>query len=96
MLKIPAGRTRLLILEWLSDPPPHAFPRWSRGDPAEDGVTARDVAAGLGIPRRAAEAHLGLLSDLGLLRTRRIGRRTYYRRDEFRIAETARLFEKGW
>ena len=28
--------------------------------------------------------------------TRRVGRRTYYRRDEVRIAEMARMFEKGW
>ncbi|MYX42875.1 ArsR family transcriptional regulator, partial [Streptomyces sp. SID89] len=26
----------------------------------------------------------------------RVCHRTYYRRDEFRIAEVARLFEKGW
>ncbi|WP_086727978.1 helix-turn-helix domain-containing protein [Streptomyces carpinensis] len=98
MLRTPAGRTRLVILEWLKDPSAHA-PRPRRRpytDPAEHGATAAAVAAGLGIPRRVAETHLALLADLGLLRTRRIRRRTYYRRDEFRIAEVARLFEKGW
>ncbi|MFH8221932.1 ArsR family transcriptional regulator [Streptomyces sp. NPDC018057] len=84
MPRTPAGRaTRLLVLEWLKAP-------------AEHGATARAVAAALGVPRRTAEAHLALLADLGLLRTRRAGRRTYYRRDEIRIAEVTRLFETGW
>ncbi|WP_030165932.1 helix-turn-helix domain-containing protein [Streptomyces sp. NRRL S-813] len=101
MLRTPAGRTRLVILEWLKDPAAHVPAQRSRHrnrriDPAEHGATAEAVAAALGVPRRVAETHLALLADLGLLRTRRIRRRTYYRRDEFRIAEVARLFEKGW
>ncbi len=48
------------------------------------------------MPRRVAAAHLTLLTRLGLLRTRRIRGRTHYRRDEVRIAEVARMFEKGW
>lgn len=93
----PAGRTRLAILEWLKDPAAHVpAHRQRHAPPAEHGLTAKAVAAGLGIPRALAETHLALLADLGLLRTRRIRRRTYYRRDEFRIAEVARLFEKGW
>ncbi|MGW0080947.1 ArsR family transcriptional regulator [Streptomyces sp. NPDC003393] len=101
MLRTPAGRTRLVILEWLKDPATYVPPQRSRqrdrrSRPAEHGATAAAVAAALGIPRRVAETHLALLADLGLLRTRRIRRRTYYRRDELRIAEVARLFEKGW
>ncbi|WP_112467589.1 helix-turn-helix domain-containing protein [Streptomyces triticisoli] len=94
MLRASAGRTRLLILEWLKDPAAHAPRR--RNGPVTHGATAKAVAAGLGVPRRTAETHLALLADLGLLRTRRIRRRTYYRRDEVRIAEVARMFEKGW
>ncbi len=48
------------------------------------------------MPRRVAERHLRLLVALGPLRTSRPRRRTYYRRDEVRIAEVARMFEKGW
>ena len=46
--------------------------------------------------RAVAVTHLELLAAVGLLRTRRIRRRTYYRRDEMRVAEVARMFEKGW
>ncbi|MFE0511258.1 ArsR/SmtB family transcription factor [Streptomyces sp. NPDC058964] len=95
MLRTPVGERRLDILEWLKDPAAH-FPPQRHGDPAEDGVTARAVAAKLGVSRRVADTHLGLLTRIGLLRTRRIGHRTYYRRDEVRIAEVARMFEKGW
>ncbi|MFJ4522022.1 ArsR family transcriptional regulator [Streptomyces sp. NPDC088810] len=95
MTGTPSGRMRQTILEWLKDPPAH-FPAARRGDPAAIGVTARAVAVKLGVPRRTALAHLDLLTRLGLLRTRRIRCRTYYRRDEIRIAEVARMFEKGW
>ncbi|WP_406213289.1 ArsR/SmtB family transcription factor [Streptomyces canus] len=95
MLRIPAGQRRLDILEWLKDPAAH-FPAQRHGDPARDGVTAGTVARKLGVPRSVAETHLRVLVDIGLLRTKRIRWRTYYRRDEMRIAEVARMFEKGW
>ena len=95
MLRTPVGERRLDILEWLKDPAAH-FPPRRHIDPAEDGVTAGAVAGKLGVSRSVAETHLGLLVDIGLLRTRRIRWRTYYRRDEMRIAEVARMFEKGW
>ncbi|MGC0407989.1 DNA-binding transcriptional ArsR family regulator [Streptomyces sp. SAI-195] len=95
MLRTPVHGTRLDILEWLKDPAAH-FPAQRRVDPVEHGVHAGPVASKLGVSRRVAETHLGLLAGLGLLRARRIRRRTYYRRDEVRIAEVARMFEKGW
>jgi len=95
MLRTPTGERRLDILEWLKDPAAH-FPPQRHGDPVEDGVTADAVADKLGVPRSVAGTHLGLLVNIGLLRTRRIRWRTYYRRDEMRIAEVARMFEKGW
>ncbi|MFI9612865.1 ArsR family transcriptional regulator [Streptomyces sp. NPDC052023] len=95
MLGTPAGDTRLRILEWLKDPVAH-FPRQRHTDLARDGVSARAVAAKLGVRRTVAQTHLTLLTDLGMLRAKRVRCRTYYRRDEVRIAEVARMFEKGW
>ncbi|MFD7877321.1 ArsR family transcriptional regulator [Streptomyces sp. NPDC059766] len=95
MLRAPVGDRRLDILEWLKDPAAH-FPPQRHGDLVEDGVTAHAVAVKLGVRRKVAETHLGLLAGIGVLRTIRIRRRTYYRRDEVRIAEVARMFEKGW
>ncbi|MDL5199882.1 helix-turn-helix domain-containing protein [Streptomyces sp. ALI-76-A] len=95
MLRTPTGERRLDILEWLKDPAVH-FPPQRYGDPVTDGVTAHAVAHKLGVRRAVAETHLGILADMGLLRTRRIRRRVHYRRDDMRIAEVARMFEKGW
>ncbi|MEU6375698.1 helix-turn-helix domain-containing protein [Streptomyces sp. NPDC046909] len=95
MLRTPVSERRLDILEWLKDPVAH-FPSHRRGDLTEDGVTAEAVAAKLGVCRQVADTHLELLADIGLLRAKRIRRHTYYRRDEVRIAEVARMFEKGW
>ncbi|MGI5452215.1 ArsR/SmtB family transcription factor [Streptomyces sp. CA-249302] len=95
MLRTSVGETRLDILEWLKDPADH-FPPQSHGGGVERGVTVEAVAAKLGVPSAVAGTHLGLLADMGLLTARRIGPRTYYRRDEVRIAEVARMFEKGW
>ncbi|WP_133913147.1 helix-turn-helix domain-containing protein [Streptomyces sp. NBC_00582] len=95
MLRTPGGERRLDILEWLKDPARH-FPPQRHADLVEDGVTADAIAAKLGVRRRVADTHLALLTDLGLLRATRVKRRLHYRRDEMRIAEVARMFEKGW
>ncbi|WP_030603104.1 helix-turn-helix domain-containing protein [Streptomyces achromogenes] len=91
----PTGRIRHTILEWLKDPAAH-FPAGRGRDLAATGVTARAVAGKLGQPLRTVRAHLDFLARLGVLRTRRIRCRVHYRRDERRIAEVARMFEKGW
>ncbi|MFH8974703.1 ArsR family transcriptional regulator [Streptomyces sp. NPDC017890] len=95
MLRIPVHGTRLVILEWLKDPAAH-FPPQHHADVVAHGVRVELVAAKLRVSRRVAGTHLELLARLGLLQATRIGRRTYYRRDDVRIAEVARMFEKGW
>ncbi|MEU8654648.1 ArsR family transcriptional regulator [Streptomyces sp. NPDC048737] len=92
MPRTPASERRLRILERLKEPARH-FPPQRRADLVEDGVTADSVVARLGVHRGPADSHL---ADLGLLRARRIGRRACYRRDEMRIAEVVRMFDKGW
>ncbi|OSZ58908.1 ArsR family transcriptional regulator [Streptomyces pharetrae CZA14] len=95
MLRTPTHDTRLRILEWLKDPVAH-FPPHHGTDLLADGVPADAVAAKLGVPGPVAHTHLTLLTALGLLRPRRIDGRVHYRRDEVRVAEVARMFEKGW
>ncbi|MFE1012234.1 ArsR family transcriptional regulator [Streptomyces sp. NPDC058794] len=95
MLRTPVRGTRLAILEWLGKPAAH-FPPRHHEDVVAHGVRAELVAAKLGVSRRAAVTHLELLARVGLLRAVRVRRRTYCRRDEVRIAEVARMFEKDW
>ncbi|MDG9719648.1 helix-turn-helix domain-containing protein [Streptomyces sp. DH24] len=85
MLRTPVGDTRLRILAWLREP-----------DRGERGATAEAVAARFGLPRPVAVTHLRLLTSLGLLCTARSTGRLHYRRDEVRIAQVARMLEKGW
>ncbi|MFD5819776.1 ArsR/SmtB family transcription factor [Streptomyces sp. NPDC059618] len=95
MLKGSFSGRRLDILEWLREPAAH-FPPQRRADLAEDGVSPEALAVKLGVSRSVARAHLELLTGIGLLRAKKVGRRTYYRRDEYRIAEVGHYFEKGW
>ncbi|MEV5439390.1 helix-turn-helix domain-containing protein [Streptomyces sp. NPDC052682] len=85
MLKPSVSETRRNILQWLKDP---AL--------AHAGATADTVATHFGLPLPAAATHLRLLTSLGLLRARTAGDQVCYQRDEVRIAEVARMFEKGW
>ncbi|MEV6194881.1 helix-turn-helix domain-containing protein [Streptomyces sp. NPDC051920] len=95
MLRGPGNSQRLDILEWLRAPASH-FPPQRGADLVQDGVSPDSLAAKLGVSRAVARTHLDLLAGVGLLRAKKLGRRTYYRRDEYRIAEVSRYFEKGW
>ncbi|MDX2696825.1 ArsR family transcriptional regulator [Streptomyces ipomoeae] len=95
MLRVPVGRRRLDVLEWLRDPVAH-FPPQGYGDLVEDGVGVGAVAVKLGVSRAVARTDLELLAAIGLLRTREIGGRTLYRCDEPRITEVSHIFERGW
>ncbi len=84
-----ANQRRLQILEWLKDPLAH-FPPQVDGDLVEDGVCGVSVAAKLGVSQPTASEHLKILSQAGLLRSKRIKQWTFYRRDETRIQEIKR------
>ncbi|MEU0215679.1 winged helix-turn-helix domain-containing protein [Streptomyces sp. NPDC006265] len=85
MLRTPTDETRLRILAWLKE-----------SGPAADGVTADAVAERFSLSRPVAVTHLRLLEATGMLRTSRSAGRERYHRDDMRIAEVARMFEKGW
>jgi predicted ArsR family transcriptional regulator len=85
MLRTPTDETRLRILAWMKEP-----------GPAADGVTADAVAERFSLTRAVAATHLRLLAATGMLRTGRSAGRVRYHRDDMRIAEAARMFEKGW
>ena len=76
-----ANERRLLILEWLKDPVAH-FPPQVDGDLATDGVCGVLIAAKLGVSQPTASEHLKVLSQAGLLRSKRIKQWTFYQRDE--------------
>jgi DNA-binding transcriptional ArsR family regulator len=81
-----ANERRLQILEWLKDPEAH-FPPQVDGDLVKDGVCVVLIAEKLGISQPTATEHLKVLSQAGLVRSKRIKQWTFYKRDEARIKE---------
>ncbi len=77
---------RLMILAWLKDPLVH-FPAQNDGDLVDDGVCGQAIADKLGISQPTASAHLKILLQAGLVRSKRTKQWTFYRRDEERLAE---------
>ncbi|AZN96454.1 ArsR family transcriptional regulator [Mesorhizobium sp. M9A.F.Ca.ET.002.03.1.2] len=87
VFKAIANERRLQILDWLKDPRAH-FPPQADGDLVEDGVCALLIAEKLGITQATLSEHMRVLTQAGLLRSKRIKQWTFYRRDEEEIAET--------
>lgn len=76
-----ASPRRLQILEWLRDPPAH-FPPQRDGDLVDDGVCVLFIANKLNVAQPTATEHLLALARAGLVRSKRIGQWTFYKRDE--------------
>jgi ArsR family transcriptional regulator len=76
-----ASERRLQILEWLKEPRRH-FPRQVDGDLVKDGVCGVLIAAKLGVSQPTVSTHLKVLTQAGLLRSKRIKQWTFYKRDE--------------
>src|SRR5215469_9045495 len=81
-----ANDRRLMILEWLKQPRAN-FPPQVDGDLVKDGVCALLIARKLGVSQPTVSEHLKVLSQAGLVRSKRIKQWTFYKRDEARIRE---------
>ena|SRR5690349_16122657 len=86
VLKALASEPRLKILEWLKDPTAH-FPPQQDGDLDRDGVCGLFIADKLRVTPPTASEHLRVLTQAGLLRSKRIKKWTFYKRDERRIRD---------
>ena len=78
-----------MILEWLKNPERH-FPPQVDGDLVDDGVCVVFIAKKLRVSQPTATGHLKVLSQVGLVRAKRIKQWTFYKRDEKRIADIKR------
>jgi ArsR family transcriptional regulator len=76
-----ANERRLQILEWLKDPRRH-FRRQVDGDLVKDGVCGVLIAEKLGVSQPTVSEHMKVLTQAGLLRSKRIKQWTFYKRDE--------------
>src|SRR6201995_2832124 len=89
VLRALASERRLLILKWLKDPKAHFRPQVD-GDLVKDGVCGVLIAEKLGVSQPTVSEHLRILSQAGLLSTKRVRQWTFYKRDEDHIAKLKR------
>jgi DNA-binding transcriptional ArsR family regulator len=83
------NRRRLQILEWLQDPERH-FPPQRDGDLIKDGVCGLLIARKLHVSQPAVTEHLKILLAAGFLKSKRIKKWTFYKRDEKAITAIKR------
>lgn len=92
VFKALANPVRLQVLQWLREPERHFFSEQSPveraiADPAEVGVCVSHLQEKLGLAQSTVSAYMASLQRAGLVRATRVGKWTYYKRDEARIAE---------
>ena len=75
---------RLRILGWLKNPRAHFGPQ-AVGDFKADGVCVTLLRRKAGLSQSTTSEHLALLERAGLVRAKRVGLWTWYRRDEAAI-----------
>ena len=95
LVKALANDKRLLVLDWLRDPCAH-FPPQRDGDLVRDGVCAVFIADKLGVSQPTCGEHLKVLSQAGLVRSKKVKQWVFYRRDEDRIAQAKEMMSGDW
>lgn len=85
---------RMNVLHWLKDPRTH-FAHQETGDPAEIGVCVTLIAERLGMSQPAVSRHLDLLRRAGFVTVNRVGRWSFFSRNEEGIAEYRRWVNDG-
>src|SRR3954466_2270837 len=85
IFKALANENRLLILHWLKHPEQH-FPPHKEVEGFDNGVCVAFIQAKLNLSQAATSQYLSILQKAGLLIATRIGKWTYYRRDEEALA----------
>lgn len=95
VMKALANERRVEILNWLKDPVAN-FPPQVDGDLVKDGVCGLFIADKLGVSAATASEHLRILTQAGLIRSKRIKKWTFYKRNEPRIREVKQSFRTAW
>lgn len=84
--KAVASDSRMAILQWLKEPRRH-FAHQETGDPAEIGVCVTLIAEKLDMSQPTVSRHLELLRRAGFVDVRRIGRWSFFSRNEAMLSD---------
>lgn len=90
VFKAISNESRLQILQWLKEPYVHFKPH-EGVDMKEVGVCVSQITDKLNMTQSTASQYLTILQRAGLITTKRIGKFTYYQRDEEAIKQLARF-----
>jgi len=85
-LKALNNSTRLKILEWLKTPEDN-FPPHESGFSFDNGVCVAYIQEKAGISQSTTSQYMSILHLAGFVTPTRIGKWTYYRRDEEKISQ---------
>lgn len=84
-----ASEARMNLLDWLREPE-RQFSHQVTGPPEEIGVCVTLLAEKLGMSQPTTSRHLDLLRRAGFISANRIGKWSFYSRNEDRISEYGR------
>ncbi len=93
VFKALSNESRMQILEWLKEPERHFTPHEGI-DMREIGVCVSQITNKLNMTQSTASQYLSILQRAGLIKTKRIGKFTYYQRDEEAIRSIAEYLMK--
>jgi len=93
IFKALSNESRLQILQWLKEPERHFIPHEGI-DMNEIGVCVSQITEKLNMTQSTASQYLSILQRAGLIKTKRIGKFTYYQRDEEAIRAIAHFFQE--
>jgi DNA-binding transcriptional ArsR family regulator len=93
VFKALSNEARLQILEWLKDPKAHFGPQGGV-DHVETGVCVSLITAKLNMTQSTASQYLSVLQRAGLVHATRLGKWTYYKRDEEAIKRIASFVQQ--
>ncbi|MGF9696522.1 MULTISPECIES: ArsR/SmtB family transcription factor [Paenibacillus] len=93
IFKALSNEARIQILEWLKDPKTHFSPQEGI-DLIEVGVCVSQITEKLNMNQSTASQYLSMLQRAGLVHATRLGKWTYYRRNEEAINQIGQFLQK--
>lgn len=93
IFKALANEHRLLIMHYLKDPTAY-FVHATDVDMTEHGLCVSEIQRVLGLTQSTTSQYLTMMTQAGLLVPTRIGKWTYYRRNEATINQLSKFIEK--
>lgn len=93
VFKALSNEARLQILEWLKDPKAYFGPQGGV-DLIEIGVCVSQITTKLNMTQSTTSQYLSVLQRAGLVHATRLGKWTYYKRDEEAIKQIASYIQQ--